>query len=200
MRKTATYCTQFVVAITLSALASCDSKQQKIGSAPGADTPAVYRYVDSSELEPPGEDTVVLINDLDNIDPEKLMTFAETLVGIPYKYASTDPKVGFDCSGFITYVFNHFSAKVPRSSIEFTNVGDVITETEARRGDIILFTGTNPNEKHVGHMGLVTSNDATGLSFIHSTSGKAYSVTVTPLNDYYRTRLVGFRRVFKYGG
>lgn len=200
MRRTATYCTQFVVAITLSALASCDSKQQKIGSAPGADTPAVYRYVDSSELEPPGEDTVVLINDLDNIDPEKLMTFAETLVGIPYKYASTDPKVGFDCSGFITYVFNHFGAKVPRSSIDFTNVGDVITETEARRGDIILFTGTNPNEKYVGHMGLITSNDATGLNFIHSTSGKAYSVTVTPLNDYYRTRLVGFRRVFKYGG
>ena len=39
---------------------------------------------------------------------EELVDFAETLEGIPYKYGSTDPRTGFDCSGFITYVFNHF--------------------------------------------------------------------------------------------
>ncbi|HEY1113019.1 MAG TPA: C40 family peptidase [Chitinophagaceae bacterium] len=140
---------------------------------------------------PPGE----LIN-TGSTTPEQLMAFAETLKGVPYKYASTDPKVGFDCSGFITYVFNHFSIKVPRSSIDFTDVGKYIPKEQAKRGDIILFTGTDSTERFVGHMGLITSNNGGKLEFIHSTSGKAYSVTVTTLNDYYLSRFVKCIRIF----
>ena len=128
--------------------------------------------------------------------PEQLMAFAETLKGVPYKYASTDPKVGFDCSGFITYTFNHFGIQVPRSSIDFTDVGKYITKEEAKRGDIILFTGTDSTERFVGHMGLITSNNGGKIEFIHSTSGKAYSVTVTPLNNYYLSRFVKCIRIF----
>lgn len=128
--------------------------------------------------------------------PEKIMQFAETLVGVPYRYGSTDPSVGLDCSGFITHVFNHFDIEVPRSSIDFTNEGIEVNEKEVKRGDIILFTGTNHKERFVGHMGLVVSATNNELSFIHSTSGKAMSVTITPLNEYYRRRLVGFRRLF----
>jgi cell wall-associated NlpC family hydrolase len=131
-----------------------------------------------------------------SVHPNDLMAFAETLKGVPYKYASTDPKVGFDCSGFITYVFNHFNIKVPRSSIDFTNVGKYIPKEEAKRGDIILFTGTDSTETFVGHMGLITSNNGGKLEFIHSTSGKAYSVTVTQLNDYYMSRFVKCIRIF----
>src|SRR4051812_36204863 len=42
------------------------------------------------------------------VKPAELVKFARTLVGVPYRYASSDPKIGFDCSGFITHVFNHF--------------------------------------------------------------------------------------------
>jgi cell wall-associated NlpC family hydrolase len=131
-----------------------------------------------------------------NIQPDELMKFAETLIGVPYVYASTDPKVGFDCSGFITYVFNHFKISVPRSSIDFTNVGKTIPVENAKRGDIILFTGTNPQERHVGHMGLVTSASKDSLQFIHSTSGKAMGVTISPLSSYYKTRFVKVIRIF----
>lgn len=133
--------------------------------------------------------------DVKNTDPAALMQFAQTLKGVPYVYGSTNPKTGFDCSGFITYVFNHFGIAVPRSSREFTNVGTAITEQEAKSGDIVLFTGTNPLERQVGHMGLVLEN-SDSLRFIHSTSGKAMSVAVTALNDYYRSRLVKFIRIF----
>jgi len=129
------------------------------------------------------------------VKPEQVMTFAETLIGVPYVYASTDPKVGFDCSGFITYVFNHFNIQVPRSSVDFTNVGKTIPVEQAKRGDIILFTGTDSLETEVGHMGLVVSNTDT-LRFIHSTSGKANGVTVTPLNGYYQKRFVRTLRIF----
>ena len=130
------------------------------------------------------------------VQPHDVMLFAESLIGIPYKYASTNPAEGFDCSGFITHVFNHFNIAVPRSSVDFTHVGKDIPEEQARRGDIILFTGTDSTEKFVGHMGLITENKGGALKFIHSTSGKAYGVTITPLNDYYRSRFVKIIRIF----
>jgi cell wall-associated NlpC family hydrolase len=133
------------------------------------------------------------------VQPEQVMAFAETLIGVPYVYASTDPKVGFDCSGFITYVFNHFNIRVPRSSIDFTNVGKTIPAEQAKRGDIILFTGTNPEERHVGHMGLIVSK-SDSLRFIHATSGKAMGVTITPLSNYYKTRFVKVIRIFPQNG
>jgi cell wall-associated NlpC family hydrolase len=124
----------------------------------------------------------------------ELVAFAKTLTGVQYKYASTDPNVGFDCSGFITYVFNHFNIAVPRSSVDFTNVGTAIDTSAAREGDLILFTGTVDSIRTVGHMGIVTENTDT-LKFIHSTSGKANGVTISPLNEHYRRRFVKVIRV-----
>ena len=125
----------------------------------------------------------------------RVKDFAQTLMGVPYVYGSTDPKVGFDCSGFITYVFNNFNIKVPRSSVDFTNVGTEVPVAESKTGDLILFTGTDPLERTVGHMGMVVSNADT-LKFIHSTSGKAMGVTITPLNRGYLKRFVKTIRVF----
>lgn len=134
--------------------------------------------------------------DVGTVHPNELIAFAETLKGVPYKYGSTDPRVGFDCSGFITYVFNHFGIAVPRSSIDFTDVGKTIPKESAKRGDIILFTGTDSTERFVGHMGLIVSNNNGQIEFIHSTSGKAWGVTVTPLSKYYLSRFVKTLRIF----
>ena len=138
----------------------------------------------------------VVVPDIKNAKPTDIVAFAKTLIGVPYVYGSTNPKVGFDCSGFITHVFNHFNIKVPRSSIDFTHVGKEIDTTQAVPGDLILFTGTNPEERFVGHMGIVVSNANGKLEFIHSTSGKAMSVTISPLEKYYRTRFVKVIRIF----
>ena len=129
--------------------------------------------------------------------PAEIMQFAETLIGIPYVWASVDPKIGFDCSGFITYVFSHFKIQVPRSSVDFTNVGKTVAVEKAKRGDFILFTGTNSSETNIGHMGLVVSNTPDGLFFIHATSGKAMAVTITKLNELYKKRFVRISRIFQ---
>ncbi len=131
-----------------------------------------------------------------NVHPQQVVDFAKTLIGVPYKYASSDPAKGFDCSGFITYIFGHFKIIVPRSSIDFTHVGRTIPPDSAKSGDLVLFTGTDSTEKFVGHMGLVVSNQNNELNFIHSTSGKKYGVTITSLNDYYRSRFVKTIRIF----
>lgn len=134
-----------------------------------------------------------------NADPDMVVKFAESLVGTPYVYGSTDPKVGFDCSGFITYVFTNFKIKVPRSSVQFSNLGKTVAIENAKRGDIALFTDpdfNNTNSTVVGHMGLITSNDNGVINFIHSTSGKAMSVAITPYSEHYKKRFVRVARIF----
>ena len=96
----------------------------------------------------------------------------------------------------MTYVFNHFNISVPRSSIDFTNVEREIDLTNAKPGDIVLFTGTDSTDRHVGHIGLITSNENGEFYFIHSTSGKALGVTISSLSNYYSTRFVKIIRVF----
>lgn len=128
--------------------------------------------------------------------PDSLVAFGKSLVGTPYLYASSDPAKGFDCSGFITYVFNHFGIAVPRSSVDFTNLGKEVATAIARPGDLILFTGTDSTIRIVGHMGIVESNEKGNLLFIHSTSGKAKSVVITPLKGYYEARFVKVIRIF----
>jgi cell wall-associated NlpC family hydrolase len=128
--------------------------------------------------------------------PEQLIDFAKSLIGTPYRYGSTDPVNGFDCSGFITYVFNHFDISVPRSSIDFTNYNTEVEPGRSKPGDLILFTGTDSTIREVGHMGIITTVEKNKIEFIHSTSGKANGVTITPLNDYYRGRFVKIIRVF----
>ena len=129
-------------------------------------------------------------------DPGQLLRFAETLVGTPYLYGSIDPGKGFDCSGFITYVFNHFNVAVPRSSADFTNIQMEIPLSVARPGDLVLFTGTDSTIRTVGHMGIIHKVDGGYIDFIHSSSGKANGVTITPLNHYYMTRFVKIIRIF----
>lgn len=132
-----------------------------------------------------------------DVTPTAVVAFAQTLTGTPYKYASSDPKIGFDCSGFITYVFNHFDIAVPRSSKDFENIGENIPRLNAKPGDLVLFTGTDHTQRRVGHMGIVTFNNPDTLLFIHSTSGKLNGVTVTPLNAHYQPRFVKVIRIFE---
>lgn len=129
------------------------------------------------------------------VSPEQLLAYAKTLIGTTYKYASIDPAQGLDCSGFITHVFNHFSIQVPRSSIDFTNYGITIYTPAAKPGDLILFTGTDTLIEVVGHMGIVTGVADGLLEFIHSTSGKAYGVTISTLSEHYRKRFVKVIRI-----
>ncbi len=179
---------------------SCLHTENESTISTGIDTiPSVSRRV-SANIDKPIPQTVknqlAGIIETGKTKPADLVGYSKTLIGIPYKYASIDPAAGFDCSGFITYVFNHFKIAVPRSSADFTDVGDDISFTKAKPGDLILFTGTDSTIRTVGHMGIVVSNRNGELSFIHSTSGKARGVVITTFENYYKSRFVKVIRVF----
>lgn len=120
----------------------------------------------------------------------KLISFAKTMICVPYRYACSNPTIGFDCSGFVSYVFHNFGFDVPRSSTEFNVAGRPIKLENAKVGDVLVFTGTNPRKRIVGHVGIIADIEGDTIHFIHSTSGKAHGVTITTLNAYYRSRLM----------
>jgi cell wall-associated NlpC family hydrolase len=128
--------------------------------------------------------------------PAELIAFARSLKGTPYKYGSTDPEQGFDCSGFVTCVFNHFGIPVPRPSVDFTFVNTPININQAKPGDLILFTGTDSIPRVVGHIGIIVSNQKGDLIFIHATSRNDDGVIETPFALYYRQRYIKTIRVF----
>jgi lipoprotein Spr len=134
----------------------------------------------------------------DSISAYNLIYFAQSLIGTRYCPASSNPLRGFDCSGFVSYVFKQFNANVPRSSCEFINAGRKIRIEDARTGDIILFTGTKSHHPHrIGHVGIVYCNENGVLKFIHSTSGKEYGVTISSMDDTYKRRFVQVVRLLK---
>ncbi len=185
-------------------LASTDSSQARATAGDSTTSDSSLAIPDTLTLHDTAKNNNLTLPkgaiDTRNVHPQQVLDYAKTLIGTPYRYGSTNPAVGFDCSGFITHVFSRFSIVVPRSSIDFTNVGKEVGAADAKPGDLILFTGTNPHERFVGHMGIVLTNNNNQLEFIHSTSGKKYGVTITPLNEYYKTRYVKTIRIFPENG
>ncbi len=128
---------------------------------------------------------------------DDLLNFAQTLIGVQYHFASSNPDRGFDCSGFVGYVFHNFNIDVPRSSADYANAGERIKLAEAKPGDVILFTGTQKRSRRIGHVGIIVSNADNQITFIHSTSGKEHGVTITVMDKTYRHRFVRIVRVLK---
>ena len=169
---------------------ACSATRHNKTSSPITSEPTSHPINKTNASEPP-----VMIN-TKNVDPNSVVDFAETLVGTKYKYGSAVKEQGFDCSGFITYVFNHFKIQVPRVSKSFTNAGYPVALDKTKPGDLILFTGTDTTGWIVGHMGMIAENDNGKVKFIHSSSGKSIGVITSSLSKYYATRFVKAIRIF----
>jgi cell wall-associated NlpC family hydrolase len=151
----------------------------------------------AAKFRPHHKTLIGKVFDTDNISPDSILRFAENLIGTRYRSASSDPLRGFDCSGFVSYVFKAFNLMVPRSSYEFINVGEKIRLEDAKPGDIILFTGTKRHTRKIGHIGIVWCNENDEFKFIHSTSGKEHGVTITAMDNTYKRRFVQVIRLLK---
>ena len=129
---------------------------------------------------------------------DSLISCAKSQLGVKYVWATSKPNVSFDCSGFTAYVYGTFDVTQCRSSKAYGSLGKAVELKNARKGDCILFAGTTPGSKTIGHIGIVIENSANGLKFIHcSSSAKHFGVVMT---DYYSSgypkRFLEVRRLF----
>lgn len=129
-----------------------------------------------------------------DVPAAEVVAFSQTLLGIKYTYGSAVKEQGFDCSGFIDYVFNHFNISAPRSSVDFTNVGEEVPIKDCKPGDLILFTGSDAKSGEVGHLGIITENKNGDLKFIHASTSRG--VMISGMNSYFIPRFVKVNRVF----
>ncbi len=134
----------------------------------------------------------------DDSKADSIIGFASKFLGLPYIYGSVNPDKGFDCSGFVWYVFGQYGINVPRSSIDYERLGKEVCIDSCRKGDIIVFTGTNASIRHAGHVGIVVSKPGEDPRFIHSSSSKKHNgVVLSAFSDspYYGKRFIKVVRV-----
>lgn len=122
-----------------------------------------------------------------SVDREELITFARSYLGTPYHYASSNPKKGFDCSGFVNFVFRNFKVALPRSSKEFKSIGTDLKPEEFKVGDVVVFRSFK-NKARIGHVGIICEANGMHSKFIHSSSGVVRGIIISELGSGMYTR------------
>lgn len=79
----------------------------------------------------------------------KIADYAKTLIGVPYRWGGTSPS-GFDCSGFVQYVFAHFGVHLGRTSYAQHDEGSPAPSHYPNIGDLVFFDTDGPGASHVG--------------------------------------------------
>jgi len=110
-----------------------------------------------------------------------VVTYARRFVGVRYHYGGTTPSTGFDCSGFVRYVYAHFGIELPHYSVAQFHLGRKVRRDALEPGDLVFFSG-------LGHVGLYVGDGR----YIHAPHAGT-SVSVEPLAAH--RRYVGARRI-----
>ncbi len=123
----------------------------------------------------------------------RVLATAKQYVGTRYRYGGDTPAEGFDCSGFVQYVYGRHGVDLPRTSRLQSNAGRSLPlEVESLRpGDLLLFASTG---KGVNHVAIYVGDNR----IVHSSAGAGgvvYDDLSTPRGKWYLKRHVASRRV-----
>ena len=131
----------------------------------------------------------------DEMTAAAAMATAGTLVGARYRYGGQSPTRGFDCSGFVRYVYAAHGVPLPRTAHEMSHAGvPVARDTAALRpGDLLLFRLRKRGR--VDHVAIYAGDGR----IVHAASRRRkfvrYDELATERGQYYMARLVAVRRV-----
>ena len=138
----------------------------------------------------PGIDYQVPAEALTDSEFAAIYKEAQKYVGTPYVWGGSTPETGFDCSGYVCWVYNQNGYDVGRTTANgLWNKSQHISEAEAKPGDLVFFEGTydTPGKSHVGiYLGngmMVSAGDPIKYANIHS--------------SYWEKHLAGFGRLSK---
>ena len=129
----------------------------------------------------PGIDYQVPAEALTDSEFAAIYKEAQKYVGTPYVWGGSTPETGFDCSGYVCWVYNQNGYNVGRTTANgLWNKSQHISEAEAKPGDLVFFEGTydTPGKSHVGiYLGngmMVSAGDPIKYANIHSSYWQKY--------------------------
>ena len=121
-----------------------------------------------------------------NYISRRIISNAMDYLGVPYVFGGTSP-YGFDCSGYVQYVFANAGISLPRTADVQYEVGSPISTTELVEGDLVFFSTYTYGASHVG-IYLGDSN------FIHASSSRGIAVDSLG-SSYWSSHYIGARRI-----
>jgi cell wall-associated NlpC family hydrolase len=113
-----------------------------------------------------------------------ILDVAHKHIGTPYNFGGTSPK-GFDCSGFVGYVFAQNNIQLPRTSRDQQNDAKKLKSTEVQAGDLVFFA----NGANVNHVGIIVENANGKITMIHASSSQGIVVTEITSSNYWNKRI-----------
>ena len=115
-----------------------------------------------------------------------VLAVAQRFLGVPYVWGGEDPS-GFDCSGYVQYVFRMHGVQLPRTADVQFQAGRVVPRGQEQPGDLVFFETYAPGASHVGiYLGHGTFIHASSVGFVRISSLS---------EDYFQSRYLGARRV-----
>ena len=124
-----------------------------------------------------------------------MVTYGQKFVGTQYRYAGTDPKTGFDCSGFTSFVLKEFNVKVSPASSKQATEGRPVALDRAQPGDLIFF---GENAKNIQHVALLVKRSSDGLTCVHSTTSRGVIVENVSKSSYWKPKILFARDVITH--
>ena len=150
---------------------------------PGAALPPAARPAET----PPTATTEIVPERVEPAAPPALVSTALAFRGTPYRNGGTDPS-GFDCSGFVQYVFAQHGLNLPREVREQYHIGNEVRLTDVKAGDLLFFETVTHGASHVG---MAIGGD----QFVHAPSSRGVVRVERFSASYWASRFVGARRL-----
>tara|TARA_B100001057_G_scaffold500608_1_gene616640 strand:- start:7947 stop:8483 length:537 start_codon:yes stop_codon:yes gene_type:complete len=142
------------------------------------------------------DSSAISSKDIDAIIEQKsdaIIKYAKQFMGVPYVWGGMSPS-GFDCSGFINYVFRGFGFSLTRTSYGLAELGTTVTLKNLQPGDLMFFKARNLNSKVVGHVALVVDTTDGVIQFIHA-ARTGIRIDTFNNHSYYVPRYIKSKRL-----
>lgn len=163
-----------------------DTKVTETTSRSGSTIRNAEEQEKTEEVEETNTETV---SSSTGISGAEVVEYAKQYLGYKYVAGGSSPSIGFDCSGFTTYVYKHFGISLNRSSKGQIKNGVAVSKNNLQPGDILIFNGSSNTS--IGHVGIYVG----GNDFIHAANSREGVIITSLSSSYYQKRYVGARRV-----
>jgi cell wall-associated NlpC family hydrolase len=122
---------------------------------------------------------------------QEIIMNAMSLTGIKYKYGGTSPETGFDCSGFVRYVFSQATnLALPPTARAISQLGKTVNKDELQPGDLVFF---NTLKTAFSHVGIYVGDN----KFVHAPRSGAAVRVESMQTGYWAKRFNGAQRLDK---